>query len=299
MSVDFSQLTPPQAVEELDFETIFQERKERLISLYPENKKNQIRKVLDRESEPLTKLLQENAYRELILRSRINSQYKASLLAYAEGSDLDAKAADYGVTRLLISPEDLNTTPPIPAVYESDDDLRFRTSMAFDGLSVAGPTSAYEFFALSADGRVADAYAFSPYPAEANVVILQRNSSNGAASPELIHIVDTYLSDEKRRPTADRLTVQSAEIIEYEIIAKLHHNNLPETDPLIEEATQNIKTYSTTPRRIGLSVHLSALFKAMHVSGVEYVEIISPSQDILVSATQAAFCKGINITVAG
>jgi phage-related baseplate assembly protein len=299
MSVDFSQLTPPQAVEELDFETIFQERKERLISLYPENKKNQIRKVLDRESEPLTKLLQENAYREVILRSRINSQYKASLLAYAEGSDLDAKAADYGITRLLISPEDLTTTPPTPAVYESDDDLRFRTSMAFDGLSVAGPTSAYEFFALSADGRVADAYAFSPYPAEANVVILQRNSINGAASPELIQIVDTYLSDEKRRPTADRLTVQSAEIIEYEIIAKLHHNNLPETDPLIEEATQNIKTYATTPRRIGISVHLSALFKAMHVSGVEYVEIISPSQDILVSATQAAFCKGINITVAG
>lgn len=299
MSVDFSQLTPPQAIEELDFEAIFQERKERLISLYPDNKKNQIRKVLDRESEPLTKLLQENAYRELILRSRINSQYKASLLAYAEGSDLDAKAADYGITRLLISPEDLTTTPPIPAVYESDEDLRFRTSMAFDGLSVAGPTSAYEFFALSADGRVADAFAFSPFPSEANVVILQRNSINGAASPELIKIVDTYLSDEKRRPTADRLMVQSAEIVEYEIIAKLHHNNLPETDPLIEEATQNIKAYTTTLRRIGRSVHLSALFKAMHISGIEYVEIISPSQDILLNTTQAAFCTGINITVAG
>lgn len=299
MSVDFSQLTPPQAVEELDFEIIFQERKERLISLYPENKKNQIRKVLDRESEPMTKLLQENAYRELILRSRINSQYKASLLAYAEGSDLDAKAADYGITRLLISSEDLSTTPPKPAIYESDDDLRFRTSMAFDGLSVAGPTSAYEFFALSADGRVADAYAFSPYPAEANVVILQRNSSNGAASAELIQIVDTYLSDEKRRPTADRLTVQSAEIVEYEIIAKLHHNNLPETDPLIEEATRNIEVFTNTPRRIGNSVYLSALYKAMHVSGVEYVEIISPSQDLLVTSAQAAFCTAINITVAG
>lgn len=299
MSVDFSQLTPPKAVEKLDFETIFQERKERLISLYPEHKRDQIRKVLDRESEPMTKLLQENAYRELVLRNRINNQYMASLLAYAEGSDLDAKAADYGITRLLISPEDLSTTPPTPAVYESDDDLRFRTSMAFDGLSVAGPTSAYEFFALSADGRVADAYAFSPYPAEANVVILQRNSTNGAASPELIQIVDTYLSDEKRRPTADRLTVQSAEIVEYEIIAKLHHNNLPETDPLIEEATQNIKTYTTLPRRIGASVHLSALFKAMHVSGVEYVEIISPAQDVLVNSIQAPFCTNINITVAG
>ncbi|HEO1767579.1 TPA: baseplate J/gp47 family protein [Acinetobacter baumannii] len=299
MSVDFSQLTPPEAVEELDFEIIFQERKERLISLYPENKQDQIRKVLERESEPMTKLVQENAYRELILRSRINSQYKASLLAYAKNSDLDAKAADYGVLRLLISPEDLTTIPPTPAVYESDEDLRYRASLAFDGLSVAGPTSAYEFFALSADGRVADAYAFSPYPAEANVVILQRNSINGAATAELIKIVDTYLSDEKRRPTADRLTVQSAEIVEYEIIAKLHHNNLPETDPLIEEATRNIEVFTNTPRRIGNSVYLSALYKEMHVSGVEYVEIISPSHDVLVTSVQAAFCTAINITVAG
>ena len=33
MSVDFNQLTPPKAVEELDFETIFNERKEALIAL--------------------------------------------------------------------------------------------------------------------------------------------------------------------------------------------------------------------------------------------------------------------------
>ncbi|EHU1482451.1 baseplate J/gp47 family protein [Acinetobacter baumannii] len=297
MSVDFSQLTPPQAIEELDFEAIFQERKERLISLYPENKKNQIRKVLDRESEPLTKLLQENAYRELILRSRINSQYKASLLAYAEKSDLDAKAADYGITRLLISPEDLSTTPPTPAIYESDNDLRIRTSMAFEGLSVAGPTAAYEFFALSSDGRVADAYAYSPSPSEAIVVILQRDSSNGAATQELIKIVDDYLSDEKRRPTADRVIVQSANIIEYQIEAKLHHKNLPETDPLLEEALVNITKFTQAPQRIGQSIYLSAIFKQLHVSGVEYVELISPSMDVLVNSTQATFCTSIQITL--
>lgn len=298
MSVDFNQLTPPKAVEELDFETIFNERKEALIALWPSNKQNQIRKTLERESEPLTKLLQENVYREVLLRSKLNAQYRAVLLAYAEDTDLDAKVADYGIQRLIISPEDLTTTPPTPAVYERDEDLRYRASKAFDALSVAGPTSAYEFHSLSADGRVADAYAFSPAPAQALITILQRDSANGAATPELCQKVYDYVSGEKLRPTADRVTVQSAGIIEYQIQAILHHNNLPETDPILEEAIANINAFINTPKRIGQSIYLSAIFKQLHVSGVERVELISPSADVLVTAFEASFCTGVNITIA-
>lgn len=298
MSVDFNQLTPPKAVEELDFETIFNERKEALIALWPSNKQNQIRKTLERESEPLTKLLQENVYREVLLRSKLNAQYRAVLLAYAEDTDLDAKVADYGIQRLVISPEDLTTTPPTPAVYERDEDLRYRASKAFDALSVAGPTSAYEFHSLSADGRVADAYAFSPAPAQALITILQRDSANGAATPELCQKVYDYVSGEKLRPTADRVTVQSAGIIEYQIQAILHHNNLPETDPILEEAIANINAFINTPKRIGQSIYLSAIFKQLHVSGVERVELISPSADVLVTAFEASFCTGVNITIA-
>ncbi|EMF0780332.1 baseplate J/gp47 family protein [Acinetobacter baumannii] len=298
MSVDFNQLTPPKAVEELDFETIFNERKEALIALWPSNKQNQIRKTLERESEPLTKLLQENVYREVLLRSKLNAQYRAVLLAYATGTDLDAKVADYGIQRLIISPEDLTTTPPTPAVYESDEDLRYRASKAFDALSVAGPTSAYEFHSLSADGRVADAYASSPAPSQALITILQRDSENGAASPELCQKVYDYVSGEKLRPTADRVTVQSAGIIEYQIQAVLHHNNLPETDPVLEEAIANINAFINSPKRIGQSIYLSAIFKQLHVSGVERVELISPSADVLVTAFEASFCTGVNITIA-
>lgn len=298
MSVDFNQLTPPKAVEELDFETIFKERKEALIALWPSNKQNQIRKTLERESEPLTKLLQENVYREVLLRSKLNAQYRAVLLAYAEDTDLDAKVADYGIQRLIISPEDLTTTPPTPAAYERDEDLRYRASKAFDALSVAGPTSAYEFHSLSADGRVADAYAFSPAPSQALITILQRDSSNGAATPELCQKVYDYVSGEKLRPTADRVTVQSAGIIEYQIQATLHHNNLPETDPILEEAIANINAFINTPKRIGQSIYLSAIFKQLHVSGVERVELISPSADVLITAFEASFCTGVNITIA-
>jgi phage-related baseplate assembly protein len=65
------------------------ERKATLISLYPEAERAAISRTLALESEPIVKLLQENAYREVILRQRINDAAKAVMLAYSTGADLD------------------------------------------------------------------------------------------------------------------------------------------------------------------------------------------------------------------
>lgn len=64
--VDLSQLAAPDVVEELDYETIIEERKATLVSLYTEDQQEAIARTLTFESEPLVKLLQENAYREVI-----------------------------------------------------------------------------------------------------------------------------------------------------------------------------------------------------------------------------------------
>ncbi|EMA1803187.1 baseplate assembly protein, partial [Cronobacter turicensis] len=62
-TIDLSQLPAPDVVEELDFEAILAERKATLISLYPEEEQDAIARTLALESEPVVKLLQENAYR--------------------------------------------------------------------------------------------------------------------------------------------------------------------------------------------------------------------------------------------
>ena len=62
MSVDFDLLPKPNFVDVIDFELILSERKEYLISLYPPNEQADIRKLLSRESEPVTKVLQENGF---------------------------------------------------------------------------------------------------------------------------------------------------------------------------------------------------------------------------------------------
>ena len=144
-TIDLSQLPAPNVVEPLDYETLLAERKATLISLYPADQQDAVARTLTLESEPIVKLLQENAYRELILRQRINEAAKAVMVAYALDADLDQLGVNNGVTRLTISPADETTIPPTPAVMESNDDFRLRIASAFEGLSVAGPTGAYEY----------------------------------------------------------------------------------------------------------------------------------------------------------
>lgn len=152
--IDLSQLPAPQIVDVLDFETLLAERKAEFVALHPKDEQEAVIRTLELESEPVTKLLQENAYRELLLRQRINEAAQAVMVAYAMGGDLDQIAANYNVKRLTVTPADNDAVPPVAAVMESDEALRLRVPAAFEGLSVAGPTAAYEFHARSADGRV-------------------------------------------------------------------------------------------------------------------------------------------------
>lgn len=202
-TIDLSQLPAPDVVETLDYESLLAERKATLVSLYPTEQQDAIARTLTLESEPIVKLLQENAYRELILRQRINEAAKANMVAYALDGDLDQLGANNGVSRLIITPADDTTIPPTAAVMESNDDFRLRIAAAFEGLSVAGPTGAYEYHAKSADGRVADASAISPSPAVVTVTVLAREG-NGAAGDDLLAVVSAALNDEDVRPVADR-----------------------------------------------------------------------------------------------
>ncbi|HAV1608873.1 TPA: baseplate J-like protein [Enterobacter hormaechei subsp. steigerwaltii] len=112
----------PDVVEVLDYETILAERKATLVSLYPEEQQGAVARTLILESEPIVKLLEENAYRGVIWRQRVNEAARAVMLAYAAGSGLDQIGANYNVPRLVITPSDDTTFPPTPAVMESDTD---------------------------------------------------------------------------------------------------------------------------------------------------------------------------------
>lgn len=295
--IDLSQLPAPDVVEQIDYELILAERKAYAISLWPAAQQAEIAAALELESEPLTKLLQENAYRETLLRQRVNEAALAVMLPFAKGGDLEQIAARFNVERLTIVPANPNAVPPVAAVMESDDALRERTQMAMEGLSTAGPRNAYIFHARSADGRVADATADSPTPAEA-VVTVQSALGNGTASQELLDIVAAYLSDEDRRPVADRLTVQSAAVLNYTVTAVLHLTTVgPEAEPIRAAAEARLVALISKRRRLGMEVNRSALDAALHIEGVKRVELTG-WVDVVATLQQAPYCTAYSVTVA-
>ena len=296
--IDLSLLPAPQVVEVIDYEQILAERKAHLVSLYPADQQAAIAAILALESEPLTKLLQENAYREMLWRQRVNEAALATMLAKAERADLEQIAAGYNLQRLTVVAADPSAVPPVDAVMESDASLRERTQMAFEGLSTAGPRNSYIFHARSADGRVADATAESPSPAVV-VVTIQSALGDGSADQELIDSVAAYLSDEDRRPVADRLTVQSASVLPYSVTAVLHLSTTgPEAEPIRAAAEASLAAYVSQRRRLGVEVSESALHAALHVEGVRRVELTG-WVDIAPTSAEAAYCTGYTVSIAG
>lgn len=85
------------------------------------------------ESDNYSALLETLAYRELLLRARINSAVRSMLLPFAQGSDLDNIVAIYGIERLkgekptasiklsLSTPRDADTIIPAGSVLVSDN----------------------------------------------------------------------------------------------------------------------------------------------------------------------------------
>lgn len=297
-TIDLSQLPAPEVVETLDYEALLAERKATLISLYPADQQAAIARTLALESEPLVKLLQENAYREVILRQRINEAAQANMVAYATGADLDQLGANNGVARLTLTAADGAAIPPVAAVMESDDDFRLRVAAAFEGLSVAGPSGAYEYHAKSADGRVSDASAISPSPSCVTITVLSREA-NGVASDALLAVVDAALNDENVRPVADRVTVRSAEIVDYRVDAQLFIYPGPEVEPIRAAAEARLQAFVGAQRRLGRDIRQSALYAALHVEGVQRVQLTSPAADVVLNKTQAGYCTGYSITVGG
>ncbi|WP_371973270.1 baseplate assembly protein [Lelliottia nimipressuralis] len=296
--VDLSQLAAPDVVEELNYEILLAERKATLISLYPEDQQEAIARTLTLESEPIVKLLQENAYREVIWRQHVNEAARAVMLAYAAGNDLDNIGANYNVTRLVITPGDESSLPPTPAVIEADTDYRLRIQQAFEGMSVAGSTGAYQFHGRSADGRVADISVISPEPANVTISVLSREN-NGVASEELLAVIRNALNDEDVRPVADRVTVQSANIIDYKVDASLFLYPGPESEPVLSAAKAKLKSYISAQHRLGRDIRKSAIYAALHVEGVQRVELAAPLADIVLDSTQASWCSEYSVTIGG
>jgi hypothetical protein len=99
-----SRLPAPDVVETLSFETLLGQW---LTSFQGYCTEAGIDYSAILESDPAYKLLEAGAYREMVLRQKINDAARAVMVAYAQGGDLDQLGALMDVEREIL-------TPPIP-----------------------------------------------------------------------------------------------------------------------------------------------------------------------------------------
>lgn len=290
-AIDLSRLPFPDVVESLDFEAIFAAMLADFQARYPE-----FSALV--ESDPVFKVLEAAAYRELLIRQRVNEAAKAVTLAYAAGADLDQIAANFNVQRLVLVPANPTAIPPIAEVLEPDADLRRRVQLAFEGLSTAGPEGAYVFHALGAHPDVLDASATSPTPGVVTVSVLSR-IGNGTPAAPVLAAVNATLSADDVRPLTDNVSVVAAGIVNFTVVASLTLYPGPDSAVVLADANARLADYLARNRRLGRDITRSGIFAALHTEGVQNVALSQPVADVVTTPAQAGFCTATTVTVAG
>lgn len=292
--IDLSQLPPPAVVEMPKFQDLKAQRIAELQGLDPT-----FNALV--ESDPAIKLLEILVYREMVNVARTNSGVLAVLLAYARGADLDQLGANLDVFRLTITPADNTTIPPTPAVLESDEAFRQRIRLSWYARNTAGATQAYEYFALSADGTVADARAYGPHdssdipPGHVEVYVLS-TEGDGTAPQSLLDLVADSLNDDFVRPLTDYVQVKAASLLNYQVTAKLIIGTGPDADTVKQASQRAMQIYADSTHKIGSPVSLAGVYRALKQAGVVDVVLTTPTATLTTGKGQAPFCTSITLT---
>ncbi|WP_353272108.1 baseplate J/gp47 family protein [Wolbachia endosymbiont (group B) of Apomyelois bistriatella] len=255
-------------IEPLNFEEILSRMREELV-------KRDASFTALVESDPAIKILEVAAWRELLLRQRINEAVKGNLLKFATGEDLDSLAEFYGVERQN---------------EEDDERFRKRVKAKIKGWSTGGN---YRYHALSADSRVKDALVESPIPGKVQISIL--STQTGIALEELLEIVRKQVTRDDIRILTDTITVIGCNITEIDIHSRMS------ISPVISEEEikkQFIKKFEAN-RRLGWNVTKSWIIANLFVEGVENVELIEPKEDVVIRGNECPILKTLNIEFIG
>lgn len=279
ISLDLSRLDPPAAIRSLDYETILAERLARLKELFTAAGIDYDATSL--ESDPVAKLQETDAYRELIAKAAINDAVRSVMLAFATGADLDHLGAHYGTARLQ---------------GEADADFRRRVLMAPEAFSAAGTVGAYTYHALSASADVRHVDVWSPAPGFVTVAV-QSRIGNGRASDALVETVRAYLSREDIKPLTDVLSVRSAELIDFSIDLTAYVIHGPAPDAVKSQIVDSINAMVSSRKTPARDIPISAIVAAAQVGPVDKVVINSPTVDIATGHGEVGNLIALNVKV--
>lgn len=258
LSVDLSRLPAPEFVAPLSFEAILADRLADFRVRAP-----QFDALV--ESDPAMKLIENGAYRELLMRGAINDAGRAVMLAYATGGDLDQIGARFGVTRRILTA----ATPTAPAVLESDETLRERVRLAPERFAGPGLTAgSYRAIALATEPSLRDVGLVKRGGGRIDVVLLGREG-DGTVDSATVARVDMALNAEDGAQLTDIVHARSAQVIRYSPVVTLHIRPGPDPALIAAAAERSVRAYAEQRWRVDRPVYAGMLAAAAAIGGVD------------------------------
>ena len=265
--IDLTTLPAPRVVEALSYEAILAAAKADFAERMRPHLPN-IDEILQLESDPVVKLLESHAYRELLYRARVNDAALAHLLAFATGADLDHKGAFYALARLD---------------GESDERYRRRIQLRVRALAGNGTREHYELAALTASQSVRDAIATQPQAGRVSVLLWLVADADPEATAATVLAA---LNAEDARPLGVPVSVDIAQPKAINIKATLTREAGAPID-LVSQVRAALGASLAEFARLGRPVSRSWITTRLHVSGIASVRYTDPAAPAEVSPIAA------------
>ncbi|SHN45952.1 baseplate J/gp47 family protein [Chitinophaga sp. CF418] len=198
----------------------------------------------------------------------------------------------------LTSAANLSTTNG-GADEESDTELRSRISLAPSRFSVAGPSGAYKFWAMSAHPTIVDVAVITTNPGE--VTLYPLCAGGTLPSSEILAKVLSVCDDEKIRPQNDTVLSAAPTVSDYTIDVQLTTYSGAINSEVLATVNANLNSFKDErENKLGLDVIRNQINALCMIKDKVYnVDIVSPSADIVADEKTYPRCTSISVTITG
>jgi phage-related baseplate assembly protein len=275
-----------------------------------------IRAALQDDAGMIARVIQACCYVMNHKLQQANRSVLQTFATFARGDMLDAKVAELGLQRQILTPADPNTGAP--AVLESDDALLTRYFLASYTLK-PGSRLGYEFHARTVGERpiitidngergdvlvryrfpanrpptlIRDARCVRSAPGEVTLYVLPHA---GVADTDLLDTVSQYLHRDDIKEETDTVHVKAAQVVPYTIHVRVNNTLHQNQDFIREQLTAQFQQFADE-RRL-----LAAVIRPEHLGGVLYAanlpdyDVVTPANTIAGSVSHAPECTAITV----
>lgn len=200
---------------------------------------------------------------------------------------------------ILASAQNINTSGG-GADPETDDQLRARTKLAPSSFSVAGPTGAYKYWALTADPTIIDVSVGENVPAPGSVTLYPLVLGGISTPSGVLAAVLGICSDETIRPCCDTVYAVSPTPVSYALQFDITLFTGANQTLVVQALTDLANAYAADKiTKLGLDIIRAKLIALCADPGIYDVNLVYPAADIVIADNQFGVCSGVVINVVG